>query len=258
MLDAVKNYLSLASGVTEVTRQRATAAAKALAASGEATAEQVSNLADELLATSRNNRDAVLALVRYEVDRALNRLGLATADEIASLQRRVTTLESAIDKIVEASGADTPGSSGRSPEGTEAAARQTNGGRSGVAAKSAPQKVSPAPTKSATATKAPAKAATKAASPAKAVSPANASPAKSSPAKSGPAKSSPAKSSPAKSATPAKSSPAKSAAPAKSSSPAKKAAKKAATTSTASPAGPTAAKKAAKSAPRKSSSNGDS
>jgi polyhydroxyalkanoate synthesis regulator phasin len=248
MLDAVKNYLSLASGVTEVTRQRATAAAKALAASGEATAEQVSNLADELLATSRNNRDAVLALVRYEVDRALNRLGLATADEIASLQRRVTTLESAIDKIVEASGADTPGSSGRSPEGTEAAARQTNGGRSGVAAKSAPQKVSPAPTKSATATKAPAKAATKAASPAKAVSPANASPAKSSPAKS----------SPAKSATPAKSSPAKSAAPAKSSSPAKKAAKKAATTSTASPAGPTAAKKAAKSAPRKSSSNGDS
>jgi polyhydroxyalkanoate synthesis regulator phasin len=253
MLDAVKNYLSLASGVTEVTRQRATAAAKALAASGEATAEQVSNLADELLATSRNNRDAVLALVRYEVDRALNRLGLATADEIASLQRRVTTLESAIDKIVEASGADTPGSSGRSPEGTEAAARQTNGGRSGVAAKSAPQKVSPAPTKSATATKAPAKAATKAASPAKAVSPANASPAKSSPAKS-----SPAKSSPAKSATPAKSSPAKSAAPAKSSSPAKKAAKKAATTSTASPAGPTAAKKAAKSAPRKSSSNGDS
>ena len=30
MLDAVKNYLNLASGVTEVTRQRAVAAAKAL------------------------------------------------------------------------------------------------------------------------------------------------------------------------------------------------------------------------------------
>lgn len=96
MLDALKNYLNLASGVTEVTRQRAVAAAKALQASGEATAEQVQNLADELLVNSRNNRDALLALVRYEVDRALNRLGLATADEVASLQRRVTSLEGAL------------------------------------------------------------------------------------------------------------------------------------------------------------------
>src|SRR4051794_5269659 len=96
MLDALKNYLNLASGVTEVTRQRAVAAAKALQASGEATAEQVQNLADELLVNSGNNRDALLALVRYEVDRALNRLGLATADEVASLQRRVTSLEGAL------------------------------------------------------------------------------------------------------------------------------------------------------------------
>ena len=47
MLDAVKNYINLASGVTEVTRQRAIATAKALQASGETTAEQVPNLADE-------------------------------------------------------------------------------------------------------------------------------------------------------------------------------------------------------------------
>src|SRR6195952_3613447 len=98
MLDALKNYLNLASGVTEVTRQRAVAAAKALQASGEATAEQVQNLADDLLVNSRNNRDALLALVRYEVDRALNRLGLATADEVASLQRRVTSLEGELSK----------------------------------------------------------------------------------------------------------------------------------------------------------------
>jgi polyhydroxyalkanoate synthesis regulator phasin len=98
MLDAVKNYINLASGVTEVTRQRAIAAAKALQASGETTAEQVQNLADELIVSSRNNRDAMLALVRYEVDRALNRLGLATADEVASLQRRVTSLEGTLAK----------------------------------------------------------------------------------------------------------------------------------------------------------------
>ncbi len=93
MFDAVKNYLSLASGVTEVTRQRAVNAAKALVSSGEATAEQVSGLADDLLTTSRNNRDTVVALIRYEVDRALTRLGLATSEEIAALAQRITDLE---------------------------------------------------------------------------------------------------------------------------------------------------------------------
>ena len=41
MRDALQSYLTLAGGLTEVTRQRALAAAKALAAQGEATAEQV-------------------------------------------------------------------------------------------------------------------------------------------------------------------------------------------------------------------------
>jgi polyhydroxyalkanoate synthesis regulator phasin len=113
MLDAVKNYLNLASGITEVTRQRAVAAAKALASSGEATAEQVQNLADDLLVSSRNNRDAMLALVRFEVDRALNRLGLATADEVASLQRRVTSLEGALAKTSGGAGTKAQKSPGR-------------------------------------------------------------------------------------------------------------------------------------------------
>ena len=91
MFDAVKNYLALASGFSEVTRQRAMAAAKALVSSGEATAEQVTNLADDLLTTSRNNRDTILALVRYEIDRALARLGLATSEEIAALAQRLGT-----------------------------------------------------------------------------------------------------------------------------------------------------------------------
>ena len=147
MLDAVKNYLNLASGVTEVTRQRAVAAAKALASSGEATAEQVSNLADELIVQSRNNRDAMLALVRYEVDRALNRLGLATADEVASLQRRVTSLEGALAK---ADGSDA------APPSAVATRRSTAG--SGPAKKAAKRAPAKAPAKAATSTGAPTKA----------------------------------------------------------------------------------------------------
>jgi polyhydroxyalkanoate synthesis regulator phasin len=91
--DAVKGYLALASGLTEVTRQRATAAAKALVAQGEAAAGQVTALADDLLATSKSNREAVTALGRFERDVALGRVGLASAEEVTELNARVRSLE---------------------------------------------------------------------------------------------------------------------------------------------------------------------
>ena len=93
MRDALKNYLELATGFTDLTRQRAVAAAKALVAQGEATAEQVTALAEELLQQSRANREAVAALVKYEVDRGLSRVGLATSDEVSELSKRVRSLE---------------------------------------------------------------------------------------------------------------------------------------------------------------------
>ncbi|MGZ6793915.1 MAG: phasin family protein [Mycobacteriales bacterium] len=93
MKDALKGYLALASGLTEVTRQRATAAAKALVAQGEATAGQVTGLADDLIAQSRSNREAMTALVKFEVDKALGRVGLASAEEVTELTARVRQLE---------------------------------------------------------------------------------------------------------------------------------------------------------------------
>ena len=99
MRDALKSYLALAGGVTEVTRQRALAAAKALVSQGEATAEQVSSLAEDLLTQSRQNREAVLALVSSEVDRALGRVGLASADEVTALTERVRHLETQVAQL---------------------------------------------------------------------------------------------------------------------------------------------------------------
>jgi polyhydroxyalkanoate synthesis regulator phasin len=92
--DAIKGYLALATGLTDVTRQRATSAAKALVAQGEATAGQVQALADDLVAQSKSNREAVVSLVRYEVDKALGRVGLVSKDEVEALQKRIKTLES--------------------------------------------------------------------------------------------------------------------------------------------------------------------
>ena len=93
MKDALKGYLALATGLTEVTKQRATSAAKALVAQGEATAGQVQALADDLVTQSKTNREAVTALVRYEVDKALARVGLVSKDEVQALQARIKTLE---------------------------------------------------------------------------------------------------------------------------------------------------------------------
>ena len=99
MRDAVKGYLTLAAGLTEVTRQRATTAAKALVAQGEATAEQVGQLVEELLEQSRSNREAVSSLVTYEVDRTLGRLGLASNDEVAGLLERERALEAEVRQL---------------------------------------------------------------------------------------------------------------------------------------------------------------
>jgi polyhydroxyalkanoate synthesis regulator phasin len=91
--DALKNYLALASGLTEVGRQRAVAASKALVAQGEATVEQVGSLAEDLLETSRHNRALITALVRSEVEKAVARIGPATTTEVKRLTQRLQSLE---------------------------------------------------------------------------------------------------------------------------------------------------------------------
>lgn len=99
MNDAVKGYLALASGLTEVTRQRAAAAAKALVSQGGAAAGQATALADDLVAQSKSNREAVTALVRFEIDKALGRVGLASAEEVTELTARVRSLEAELRRV---------------------------------------------------------------------------------------------------------------------------------------------------------------
>ena len=161
MRDALKSYLALTGGVTEVTRQRALEAAKALVSQGEAAAEQVTSLAEDLLAQTRQNREAVVALVGFEVDRALGRVGLATVDEVTELTARVRQLEA---QLAEATGA--PGAvAAAAPVKTAPATAK----KAPAAAKKAPAKKAPAAAKKAPAKKAPAKKAATAKAPAKKV-----------------------------------------------------------------------------------------
>jgi polyhydroxyalkanoate synthesis regulator phasin len=99
VLDALRGYVQLASGLTEVTRQKAQAAAKALLqqtgadtlTSGLST--KVSELTDEIVATSKSNRQLLQAIVTNEVEGAVARLGFVRSEEVAGLTRRVQKLE---------------------------------------------------------------------------------------------------------------------------------------------------------------------
>jgi polyhydroxyalkanoate synthesis regulator phasin len=130
--DAQHNCLALSGGLTEITRQRAVTAGKALVTQGEATADQVSTLAEDLVTQTRQNSEAVAALVRNEVDRALRTVGLASVDDVtAALEARVRSLEETVRGLT--------GRGGEAP-GKKAPAKKS-------AAKKAPAEKSAAPTR---------------------------------------------------------------------------------------------------------------
>lgn len=175
MRDALKNYLALANGLTEVGRKRAVAASKALVAQGEAAREQVGDLAEDLLESSRNNRKLVTALVRSEVDKAMARVGPATSDEVRKLTRRLKALESSLRRN-DAKPAPTTASPATPKPGARAATTTVTAAKPAKRAAAKPAKRAAAkPTK--TAAK-PAKAAAKAATPAKTAAKTAAKPAK--------------------------------------------------------------------------------
>ncbi|PDP87701.1 membrane fusogenic activity family protein [Glycomyces fuscus] len=107
VVDAVRTYLDAASGLTELSRKQAVAAAKTLlraegsaapaAAEGESlpprVGQSIQNLAGELIETSQANRAAIADLVRAEVGRQLERMDVVPRADHERLVRRVAELE---------------------------------------------------------------------------------------------------------------------------------------------------------------------
>ena len=93
MPDAWRAYLEMALGLTETPRKRAQKAVGDLVNRGGATAAQLQGLVEDLLAAGMANREALTNIVRYEVDKALGAVGLATAEEVDELTARVRDLE---------------------------------------------------------------------------------------------------------------------------------------------------------------------
>lgn len=114
MRDALRSYLQIATGLTEMTVQRVTEAAKQLvektgvdldgvpaqvAQQAQTVPGYVQQIADDLFTTGKANRDLLVGVVRGEVEKAMARLRpwaddvRRVEDEVARLEHRVTDLE---------------------------------------------------------------------------------------------------------------------------------------------------------------------
>jgi hypothetical protein len=162
VLDGLRGYIQLASGLTDVTRERAMAAAKSLLAQGEAGAgivvppavrSQVGALTDDLLATSRANRDLLLNLVRAEVERSVARLGLVSGQELSAATRRSQSLERRVEELEEELHRSRSGGSAKKSTAKKSAAKKSTAKKSTAkksAAKRSTAKKSAATTDTAT------------------------------------------------------------------------------------------------------------
>lgn len=100
-LSTVRNYLEMATGLTEATASKAMEVAGSLIAQGVSmgtkqpvdVASSVAQAADDLMAQSKTNRDLLIGLIRTEVDKAIGRVGFVREDELAALRARVEKLE---------------------------------------------------------------------------------------------------------------------------------------------------------------------
>ncbi len=108
VLDGLRGYLQLATGLTDVTRERALAAARSVVAQGGASVDavvppqvksQVTTLTEDLLAASKANRALLLHLVRAEVERSVARLGLVSKVELDAERRRADRLEAKVREL---------------------------------------------------------------------------------------------------------------------------------------------------------------
>jgi polyhydroxyalkanoate synthesis regulator phasin len=110
VMDSLRGYVQLATGLTEVTVSRAREVARQLLAQGldmdqagnEAKQaarqfqDQVAGLADDLMEQGRANREALVETVNAEVEKVVGRLGFVREEELAALRAHVMRLEAQV------------------------------------------------------------------------------------------------------------------------------------------------------------------
>lgn len=104
--EALRGYMQAATGLTEMTTNRARAVVRELLSSGETGLSQMSGqvdkMAKELVAMGKANREQLDELVRLDVNRLLGALDLARDEDVDRLRARVAELEARVASAEEA------------------------------------------------------------------------------------------------------------------------------------------------------------
>lgn len=86
----IKRYLDAGMAFTQMTQARAEAIVKDLVKAGEVQAQKTEELVTQIVERSRKNTDRLLDVVRKEVRDQIAGLGLATKDDIARLEKKLS------------------------------------------------------------------------------------------------------------------------------------------------------------------------
>jgi polyhydroxyalkanoate synthesis regulator phasin len=91
--DEIRRIALFASGVGDLTRNRAEQIAKELVKSGEVRRDQAAGWAKTLFDASAENRQEIIRFIRSEMQHQVQALGLATKKDLEQLERRLDRVE---------------------------------------------------------------------------------------------------------------------------------------------------------------------
>jgi polyhydroxyalkanoate synthesis regulator phasin len=91
--DEIRRIALFASGVGDLTRNRAEQIAKELVKSGEVRRDQAAGWAKTLFDASAENRQEIIRFIRSEMQHQVQALGLATTKDLERLERRLDRVE---------------------------------------------------------------------------------------------------------------------------------------------------------------------
>ena len=100
--EQIQNYVNLVGGLTKATKAKATEAAQGLLSAthldgvASGATGKVSNLAEEILAASRANRELLAKTIGTEVDKAASRLGFVRSEDLEAVRGEIAELRAAV------------------------------------------------------------------------------------------------------------------------------------------------------------------
>src|SRR3954466_13536140 len=89
--DLFKRYLDAGMAFTQLTRAKAEELVKEWVKAGEVQRDQVQDRVDDILDKSRKNSEQFFDMIRKEISTQLAALGLATKQDLADLEARLTS-----------------------------------------------------------------------------------------------------------------------------------------------------------------------